>query len=108
MRRIATITTESIYALESRVPFKKSNTEVVGEGSIYYLKVFGNKIAAVTPLGKIWITNAGCKSTAPYNAIKERLNGFQFACIHQRKGGWYLNGKAWDGKPTYLKHNDVI
>ena len=102
--RIRQITTEAILALESRVPFKKSNTEVVCEGSIYYLKLFGNKIAAVTPSGKIWITNAGWKS----NAIKERLNGFQFACIHQRKGEWYLNGKVWDGKPTYLKHNDVI
>ena len=81
-----------------RYHFKKSNTEVVREGTIYYLKLFGNKIAARYEDGRTWISNAGWDS----NTTKERLNGFQFVRINQKKGEWYLNGKLWDGSPTYI------
>jgi hypothetical protein len=92
------ITTEAISAFELGIPFKKSNTEVVREGTIYYLKLFGNKIAARYEDGRTWISNAGWDS----NTTKERLNGFQFVRINQKKGEWYLNGKLWDGSPTYI------
>ena len=92
------ITQESIRNFYDGVPFKKSNTEVVREGTIYYLKLFGNKIAARYEDGRTWISNAGWDS----NTTKERLNGFQFVRINQKKGEWYLNGKLWDGSPTYI------
>jgi hypothetical protein len=92
------ITQESIRNFIDGVPFKKSNTEVVREGTIYYLKLFGNKIAARLGDGRTWISNAGWDS----NTTKERLNGLAGVHIQQKKGEWYLNGVQWDGKPTYI------
>ena len=92
------ITTEAISAFELRKPFNKSNTSVVNENNITYLKLFGNKIAAMLSDGRVWISNAGWDS----RTTKERLNGFQFVRIQQVKKRWYLNGTEWDGKPTYI------
>jgi hypothetical protein len=89
------ITSDSIKALLDGVPFKRGNTEVVREGSIYYLKLFGNKIIARKGDGRIWISNAGWFS----NTTKERLNGLPIVQITQKDWGWFLNGMAWDGKP---------
>ena len=91
------ITKESIRNFLDCVPYKKSNTEVVREGTIYYLKLFGNKIAAIDN-GRMWISNAGWDS----NTTKERLNGLPNVRINQSKGVWYLNGIYWDGSPTYI------
>ena len=92
------ITTEAISAFELGIPFKKSNTEVVREGTIYYLKLFGNKIAALESDGKMWISNAGWDS----KTTKERLNELPGVNIRQSKGEWYLNNLQWDGKPIYI------
>ena len=91
------ITNESIRKFLDCIPFKLSNTEVVREGTIYYLKLFGNKIAAIDN-GRMWISNAGWDS----NTTKERLNGLPGVSINQKKGEWYLNGNQWDGSPTYI------
>lgn len=92
------ITKESIKNFLDGVPFKKSNTEVVREGTIYYLKLFGNKIAARLGDGRMWISNAGWDS----NTTKERLNGLPNVHIYQKKRIWYLNGVQWDGTPTFI------
>jgi hypothetical protein len=79
------------------VPSKRDNTEVVREGNIYYLKLFGNKIAARIN-SKLWVSNAGWFS----NTTKERLNGLPNVSIRQVKGEWYLNGNLWDGRPIFV------
>ena len=92
------ITKESVRNFIDGVPFKKDNTEVVRSGTIYYLKLFGNKIAAIDSDGKMWISNAGWKSAT----TKERLNALPGVSIYQRKKIWYLNDNIWNGEPTYI------
>ena len=92
------ITQEAVQNFLDGVPFKKSNMRVVREGTIYYLQLFGNRIAAIEADGKLWISNAGWKS----NTTKERLNGLPNVQIKQVRGDWYLNGQLWDGSPQYV------
>jgi hypothetical protein len=92
------ITKESVRNFIDGVPFKKSNMEVSREGTIYYLKLHGNKIAALLEDGRMWISNAGWKS----NTTKERLNGLPGVNIYQRNWVWFLNDQPWDGKPVYI------
>jgi len=94
------ITQESVQKFLDGVPFKKSNMEVSREGTIYYLKLHGNKIAALESDGKMWVSNAGWRS----NTTKERLNGLPGVRVHQKNYQWYLNGNAWDGSPQYVRH----
>jgi hypothetical protein len=94
------ITKESVQKFLDGVPFKKSNMEVSREGTIYYLKLHGNKIAALESDGKMWVSNAGWKS----NTTKERLNGLPGVSIYQRNWMWFLNDQPWDGKPIYVRH----
>lgn len=103
------ITEKSVRNFLDGVPFKKGNMEVCREGSIYYLKLHGNKIAAKTTNGDIWISNAGWFS----RTTRERLNGLPGVNIIQKKRLkaltgvtpiktpciWYLNGNPWNGKP---------
>ena len=93
------ITKEAINAFINKQEFKKSNTEVICENNIYYLKLFGNKIAALQSDGRMWISNAGWTS----NTTKERLNGLPGVKIYQRKKMWYLNDNLWDGSPKYIQ-----
>lgn len=93
------ITKEAVSAFINKYEFKKSNTKVVREGSIYYLKLFGNKIAAIEKNGSMWVSNAGWDS----NTTKERLNGLPGVHIRQIKGLWYLNDLQWDGSPKFIK-----
>lgn len=93
------ITAEAVRNFLDGVPFKKSNTEVVREGTIYYLKLFGNKIAAINNKYELWISNAGWDS----NTTKERLNGLPGVHVRQIKGIWYLNDLQWDGSPKYIQ-----
>ena len=92
------ITQESVQAFLDCRPFKKSNMEVVREGTIYYLKLFGNKIAAIEADGRMWVSNAGWKT----NTTKERLNGLPGVSVNQKDWGWYLNGMPWDGRPIFI------
>jgi len=93
------ITQESVQKFLNGVPFKKSNMEVSREGTIYYLKLHGNKIAALEADGKMWISNAGWAT----NTTKERLNGLPGVSIRQKDWNWYLNGVQWDGSPQYVR-----
>lgn len=93
------ITKEAISAFINKHEFKKSNTEVVREGTIYYLKLFGNKIAAINNKYELWITNAGWTS----DTTKERLNGLPGVQIYQRNKLWFLNDNLWDGSPKYIQ-----
>jgi hypothetical protein len=92
------ITTEAISAFELRKPFKKSNMSVTIEEGITYLKLHGNKIAAMLSDGRVWISNAGWAS----NTTKERLNGLPNVSVRQKNYRWYLNGTEWDGNPIYI------
>ncbi len=92
------ITSDSVRALLDGIPFKRDNTEVVREGTIYYLKLFGNKIAARLGNGNLWISNAGWFS----NTTKERLNGLPGVHINQKNWEWYLNGNQWNGRPIKI------
>jgi hypothetical protein len=93
------ITQESVQKFLNGIPFKKSNMEVSREGTIYYLKLHGNKIAALESDGKMWISNAGWAT----NTTKERLNGLPGVSIRQKDWNWYLNGVQWDGSPQYVR-----
>jgi|LakMenEpi12Oct12_1017442.scaffolds.fasta_scaffold06479_2 hypothetical protein len=75
--------------------WKRDNTEIVKENGISYLKLFGNKIAALTQNNVLWIQTAGWKT----NTTRERLNGLPNVSIYQRKNIWYLNNCIWDGRP---------
>jgi hypothetical protein len=92
------ITQESVRNFIDGVPFKRSNMEVTREGTIYYLKLHGNKIAAKLEDGRMWISNAGWDT----NTTKERLNGLPGVNIIQRNWNWILNGMPWDGKPIFI------
>lgn len=92
------ITEKSVRNFLDGVPFKKGNMEVCREGSIYYLKLHGNKIAAKTTNGDVWISNAGWFS----RTTKERLNALPGVSIVQKKGFWYLNGNLWQGEPICI------
>jgi hypothetical protein len=92
------ITKESVSAFLNRYEFKKSNMTVTIENGITYLKLFGNKIAALESDGKMWVSNAGWST----NTTKERLNGLPGVHIVQKDWGWFLNGMAWDGKPIFV------
>lgn len=93
------ITQEAVKKFLDGVPFKKSNMSVVREGTIYYLKLHGNKIAALEADGKMWVSSAGWRTVT----TKERLNGIPGVHIQQKNYQWYLNGNAWDGTPQYVK-----
>jgi hypothetical protein len=92
------ITTESINAFLNKKPFAKSNMIVEIDGNITYLKLFNNKIAALLPNGRLWISNAGWDS----NTTKERLNGLPGVRVYKRKKVWYLNDMQWDGSPIFI------
>jgi len=94
------ITQESVRHFLDGETFKKSNMEVSREGTIYYLKLHGNKIAALEKDGKMWISSAGWRS----NTTKERLNGLPGVRVNQKNWDWYLNGQLWDGSPIYVKN----
>ncbi len=98
------ITQESVRNFLDGVPFKKSNMSVVREGTIYYLKLHGNKIAALESDGKMWVSSAGWRS----NTTKERLNGLPGVRVHQKNFQWYLNGNQWDGSPQYVANIYLI
>lgn len=92
------ITQQSVKNFIDGVPFKRSNMEVSREGTIYYLKLHGNKIAARLEDGRMWISNAGWDTPT----TKERLNGLPGVNIIQRNCRWILNGMQWDGKPIFI------
>lgn len=92
------ITKQSVESFLNRTPFKKSNMEVQIDGGVTYLKLHGNKIAALLSNGKMWVSNAGWFS----NTTKERLNGLPGVSIYQKNWNWYLNGNQWDGNPEFV------
>ena len=94
------ITQESVRNFIDGVPFKKSNMEVSREGTIYYLKLHGNKIAARLADGRMWISNAGW----PTNTTKERLNGLPGVRVNQKNFQWFINGIPWTGEPVYINN----
>jgi hypothetical protein len=94
------ITQKSVRNFLDGVPFKKDNTEVIREGTIYYLKLFGNKIAARTNNGELWI--AVNRKNWLTRTTKERLNGLPGVTIVQKRHHWYLNGNLWLGEPVCI------
>lgn len=94
------ITKDAINAFNQNTSFKADNTEVIANGAIVSLHLFGNLIAEKnTDKGTLKITNAGWET----NTTKERLNGLPNVSIGQQKGKWFLNGNLWDGKWIEVK-----
>jgi hypothetical protein len=91
------LTSKAVSKFLSNTPFRQGNTEVTIDDGITYLKLHGNKIAALFNDG-LWISNAGWFS----NTTKERLNALPNVKIHQVNWNWFLNGSKWDGKPIYI------
>ena len=87
------ITQESISAFLSGRTFKKGNMSVEFNASFWKLKLHGNTIATIDPLGVLCVSNAGWAS----NTTKERLNGLPGVSVNQKNWNWYLNGVEWDG-----------
>ena len=97
------ITQQAVQAFQSSRPFKSGNTQVrvltqapfsPGSGSLVLLELHGNTIARHESWnGRTYVTDAGWDT----RTTKERLNGLDGVSISQRRGVWYLNGKAWDG-----------
>lgn len=83
------ITREIVNAFQNSRSLRIGNSRTNGES----LWLFDNKIADIRRDG-LWITNAGWDS----KTTKERLNGLSGVNIEQRRGTWYLNGRAWDGR----------
>jgi hypothetical protein len=72
--------------------FKLSNTEVIANGAITGLYLFGNLIAERNKVDNtLYITSAGWET----NTTRERLNALYGVRIAQKKGIWYLNGNVW-------------
>ena len=92
------ITEQAALAFLRRENFSLSNTQVIVEGDVVRMYLFGNLIAQKTPLATT-ISRGGYKQS---NTTKERLNGLSGVSIVQKKGYWYLNGKLWDGKNTII------
>ena len=95
MRKITKDAADSFHADKN---FKHSNTQVIVEGDVVRMYLFGNLIAQKTPLATT-ISDGGYGQS---NTTKERLNGLSNVHITQKKGYWYLNGKLWDGKNTII------
>lgn len=96
------ITEESVKSFLARKYYKNANMLISNEGSIWYMRLFGNKIAAMEEDGSIWISAARWFSVT----TKDRLNAIPNVKIVQKNWKWYLNGNLWDGKPTYIYKAD--
>lgn len=92
------ITSNVTNAFENNRAFRSGNDEVRVIGTTVQMFLHGNMIAE-RKNGKLTISNCGWQT----NTTKERLNGLNGVSINQSKGTWYLNGKAWDGKPIVVK-----
>jgi len=95
------ITKEAVSAFLSRTPFRKSNMVVENDGGVTYLKLHGNKIAAINSSNEMWVSDAGWST----NTTKERLNGLPGVRVNQKNHQWYLNGEQWNGDPIYVTKN---
>jgi hypothetical protein len=87
------ITQEAVSAFLAGRKFSKSNMSVEFSASFWKLKLHGNTIATIDPLGVLSVSNAGWAS----NTTKERLNGLPGVHVQQKNYQWYLNGVEWDG-----------
>lgn len=95
------ITTESINAFLSSRSFNKANMSVEirpfkdESTNSSILKLHGNVIALMPVFNKDGLEV--CDGNWQTVTTKERLNGLPGVSVCQRKGQWFLNGKAWDG-----------
>ncbi len=87
------ITNESVQAFLAGKKFRKGNMSVEFDSSFWKLKLHGNTIATIDPLGVLSVSNAGWSS----NTTRERLNGIPGVWVQQKNWIWYLNGVEWDG-----------
>lgn len=92
------ITNNVTNAFENNSPFRSGNDEVKVSTESTQMLLHGNLIAEKVK-GVLYISNCGWQT----NTTKERLNGLSGVSICQKKGVWYLNGVAWDGKRIAVK-----
>ena len=89
------ITKEIVSAFMNHETKKIGNSRT--DGTTLYLH--DNAIAKWDAEGRLWVTNAGWKSTT----TKERLNGIPGVSIYQKNYTWYLNDRPWDGSWTEVR-----
>lgn len=88
------ITEKAIEAFTDNKPFRLQNTEVICEDAGTSLYLHGNKIA-LKEGDSILICDGGWGVS---RTTQERLNGFFNVHLRIKKGQFYLNDFAWDGK----------
>ena len=94
-------TKKAVNALYNAEKCNLDNTKIEVYPNVTIMSLFNNKIAYLynDPEKTLSITDCGYFT----NTTKERLNGLPNVNIKQIKGGWYLNGKEWDGKLIDIK-----
>jgi ribosomal protein S17E len=89
------VTKEAVSAFNRNKSKVVDNTQIIANGAITGMYLFGNLIAEKNIDSKtLKITNAGYFT----NTTKERLNGLPGVSIRQKNRQWFLNGELWDGK----------
>jgi hypothetical protein len=81
------ITSDALYAFKNNRRFKRSNTQVLVNGNIISIELFGNPIVKKID-GEIFISNGGWSSVT----TKERLNPF-VKRIRKNKDSLIINEK---------------
>lgn len=86
------ITSDAIRAFNDGYKFTQGNTSVRAGDNRVSLYLHHKRIAYRENC-QLFISACGW----PTKTTKDRLNGLSGVSIAQKKGQWYLNGRAWDG-----------
>ena len=95
MRKVTKVVTEAFNYGEDA---KLGNSKVTRINTTTIRLVLHGHIIASKTNGVLIITNCGYFT----KVTKDRLNALPGVNIFQRKGVWYLNNVAWDGKPIVI------
>lgn len=94
------ISDESVRAFMNAESFCRDNTCVtVNEEGTSHLTLHNNQIAKRTDSGDIYINDGGWHT----KTTSSRLNAIPGLTLKQKKGGWILNGKVWDGSSILVE-----
>ena len=89
MRKIERLMNNAITASKE---WRLDNTEVINEGNVSVVKLFGNKIAEVGPTF-IKLYDGGYRSVTTKSRLNAILNvhGCNFDGVFQKKGEWFFH-----------------
>lgn len=84
---------QMIEAINNKVAFSQSNTQVVIIANSAKVFLHGNFIAAINlKLRKVSVSNCGWKSNVTKSRINAIANNYGLAGINQKAGVWYVSG----------------